>query len=134
MLFKDNQKLTIILISDMLATTTKREIKTTRQIGGRQAYAVRGHRKEYYLIITPHMLVFDGWEIPHKVDTETQQFAGNGLYNFVTKRYGDLKTFLTTKNLNKRFTGWGKIVYQIEQLRGDNAAPVFSPEEIKTLI
>lgn len=133
MLFKDNQKLTLVFISSMLATTVKREIITTRQVDGRQAYKARGKRKEYYLKLDNEMLVFDGWQLPYKLDTDTNQFAGNSCYNFIAQNWGYLKTFIRDKNLNESFDQWMNIDFQYEGLRGDTYIDLFNEEELLQL-
>lgn len=134
MLFKDNQKLTIISVSDFLATTIKREIRITGTVNGRAAYVVRGKRKEYYFDIKPDMLIFDGWSVPVRVDTETSQFKGNGCYNFVVKASPVvLHLYLLTKNLNTSFNGWYSVYYELENLRNDESNRLFTDDDIKQI-
>lgn len=133
MRFKDDQKLTIISISDFLATTIKREIKITRTVNGRAAYVLKGKGKEYYFDIKPDMLVFDGWNIPIRVDTETSQFRGDGNYNFLVKAsIQDLVYFLLT-NLNTAFDRWPMVYYELENLRNEESNQLFKNEYLKLL-
>lgn len=133
MLFKDDQKLTIISISEFLACTQRREIRITRTVNGRAAYQVKGKRKEYYFDINPETLVFDGWSLPLVIDTDTLSFAGNGMYNFLIQAsLQDLITFLTTNNINERFNRWADITYDLYNLRGE-PLPVFTINELKLL-
>lgn len=134
MLFKDNQKITIISISDFMATTIKREIRITGTVNGRAAYVVRGKRKEYYFNLKPDMLVFDGWSLPITVDTDTTQFKGNACYNFIVK-YSPvvLHLYLLTKNLNTSFNAWRTVYYELENLRNEESNRLFTDEQIEQI-
>lgn len=134
MLIRDNQKLTLITVSAFLATTCKQEITTTRQVDGRQAYKLRGKKKEYYLKVDAETLVFDGWALPYKVDTDTSSFEGTGGYNFlVTASPTALKMFIISKNINPLFTNWKQINYDLENLRGRFCKPLFNAIELHDL-
>lgn len=110
--FKDGQKLTIISVSDMLLTTVRREIKLTRTVDNRQAYVVRGKQKEYFLDITPDVLVFEGWGVPLvTLDTDTPIFITNKGYNFVTGSPDALREFIVKHNINEKFNQQHKVMY-----------------------
>lgn len=135
MLIKDNQKLTLITVSEFLATTQKLEITTTRQVDGRQAYKARGKNKEYFLKVDAGTLVFEGWGLPFKVDIETSMFEGNGGYNFlVVEDVTKLKMFIISKNINPFFNHWREINYDLENLRGRFSKPLFKDIELHDLI
>lgn len=110
MLLKDLQKLTLIFISPMLGNTVKREIITTRVIGGRQAYKVHGGRKEYILKLDSKTMVFDGWGIPHSIDGHTPRIFGDKEYRFITNSLQVLKQFVISNQINEHFTGYDSIV------------------------
>jgi hypothetical protein len=105
------QKLTLIWIDSMMALSHRQEIEVrsvqeptrtgyqnekTRQ----GTYRVRGKRKDYYLDLGHDTLVFDGWDIPFKVDSEVgNTFSGNACFNLV----GDpavIREWVETKQLN----------------------------------
>jgi hypothetical protein len=94
-----------------MALTHRQEIEVRSviepiQVGyeGRNArlgtYWVRGKRKEYFLDLKPDTLVFDGWDVPFKADTEgSGRFSGNACFNLV----GDpavIREWVETRQLN----------------------------------
>lgn len=121
MLFKEQQKLTLIIISELMATTVKREIIITRIVGDRVAYRTRTHRKEYFLAVTSDVLVFDGWSLRYAVDVST----ANRMYNFVTEKPRDLGNYIHQHNVNPRFDKWYKIYWQPGIKRGEQLVPLF---------
>ena len=105
------QKLTLVWIDDMMALTHRQEIEVRSvsepiKVGyeGRNTrvgtYRVRGKRKDFFLDLKPDALVFDGWDIPFKADTEDSScFSGNACFNLV----GDpavIREWIETKQLN----------------------------------
>jgi|GEM_PF-3462852 hypothetical protein len=127
--FKVGQKITIFSISEMMANTTKAEIRITRTLsfdnikelqpkpiehyvnGPITAYRVagfkeRGKRKECYLTLRLEDLVFEGWDIPIKRDWDVANpnggsiaFSGNACFNLV----GDpavIRDYVENHNLN----------------------------------
>lgn len=108
--FKNNQKLTIISIGELLGNTIKREVKLTRVVDGRQAYVVKGKRKEYILNNNHTLMIFEGWGIPVTVDTTTT----DGNYNFITNKPSELKKYLVSNNINKYFNRWYIVMYDAE--------------------
>ena len=105
------QKLTLIWIDDMMALTHRQEIEVRSVIEpikvgyeGRNTrvgtYRVRGKRKEFFLDLKPDTLVFDGWEVPFKADTEGSGcISGNACFNLV----GDpavIREWIETRQLN----------------------------------
>ncbi len=116
MLIKDKGKLTIISVSSVLQITVKHEIKLTRVVDGRQAYKVRNRGKEYFLDITPDVLVFDGWSIPFSICGD----VANGKLNFTTDKPGDLRQFIDKKNLNANFCWFENVLYREPGSKIDN--------------
>ena len=120
--FHVGQTLTLITFGG-LAQTTKVEVAITsllekpedllryrsgplesRRIG---LMKIRGKRKELYLDIRDDALVFDGWDLPIKIDSEVPSarggvsfcFSGNACYNLA----GDadlIKDYVENRNLN----------------------------------
>ena len=122
MQFKVGQKLTIIQISNALAHTVKDEITVVSVLPEPQplpsyvngpvtahsygTMKLRGKRKIYRLDIRTEALVFDGWDIPVKIDREVANpmggfsFSGNACFNLG----GDpalLKDWIENKALNR---------------------------------
>ena len=105
------QKLTLVWIDDVMALTHRQEIEVRSVIEpikvgyeGRNTrvgtYRVRGKRKDFFFDLKPDTLVFDGWDVPFKADTEDSScFSGNACFNLV----GDpavIREWLETKQLN----------------------------------
>ena len=105
------QKLTLVWIDDVMALTHRQEIEVRSVIEpikvgyeGRNTrvgtYRVRGKRKDFFLDLKPDTLVFDGWDVPFKADTEGSGcFSGNACFNLV----GDpavIREWIETKQLN----------------------------------
>ena len=123
MIFEINKKYTIIGISEWMATTTKIEIQITRQINNRFVFKAKGKRKEFYLQpLKDNNLVFEGWDLPVRIDSEgdyvlepghvmaSKIFRGNACINLI----GDenvIKDYVENKNLNEIFSSKGEIVY-----------------------
>lgn len=111
MLFKDQQKLTLISVSEILQTTARREITCTRQVEDRQAYKARGKKQEYFLKPEPGVLIFEGWSLPYSTDTDTKHFISNGCINFITDKPADLRQFIKDKNINQQFNRFDLVMY-----------------------
>jgi hypothetical protein len=95
--FVVGQKITIFAISSMMAHTVKSEVTVTKRQApelkygyGEKGYRLgvlkyRGKRKEYYLTLSQECLVFEGWDLPIKIDSEIPSdgisFSGNACFN-----------------------------------------------------
>jgi hypothetical protein len=123
--FTEGQKLTIIAISEMMAHTTRSEIKLVsvlpepERVGYQNAklrvggFVNKGKRKPYYLDLRADTLVFEGWDLPIIVDSElpakpstsgmmVSGFSGNACFNLC----GDpavIRDFVDNRNLNPIF-------------------------------
>lgn len=106
MRFKDGQQLTIISISPVFNRTHIREIKLTRTIDRRQAYKVKGKKKEYFLDLTPEIMVFDGWSLPIVI-SETMQYG----YNFLMEDTNGLRKLIGSRHINDLFNKYHLITY-----------------------
>lgn len=106
---KVGQRLTIISISSMMATTTRQQvtIKTLLPIPKEiprysngpiehiryGTMVLAGKRKQYHLDVRAESFVFDGWEKPFLIDSESPtenwggmtvtKYSGNACFNFV---------------------------------------------------
>ena len=122
MQFKAGQKLTLIQLG-ALAHTVKHEITVVTVLPEPQphadytngpvtrhrhgTYKDRGKRKEYYLTIPAESLVFEGWDLPIKVDSElkrrdgTSGFHGNACFNLGGLSPEEMKDWIENKALNR---------------------------------
>jgi len=123
-------RLTLIEISPWMAMTVKREIEITGELGGKITFKPKGKRKQYYLpVFTESSLVFEGWDLPIKIDSEiekqgvyfmTSTSRGNACLNLV----GPIETirdYVQSKNLNEKFTRFDVVI----QIDGEKEIPVF---------
>jgi hypothetical protein len=113
--FKINAKYTLVTISGM-AITIRNEITIPGldDRGGRHTYRHKGKKKEFYLPKPEDLdkqLVFEGHGLSFTVDSETNRFAGNAHFNFVTDIPEELKTFIEQKCLNPSPANFRKILY-----------------------
>jgi len=123
----NDQKLTIISISEMLGIAVKREIKLTRQIGDRWAYTVRGDKKakEYYLVASDGLLVLPGWGLPLLFPHELSlTFGPKGEFNFITENAAMLRVLLET-NINVKFSQHYRIRIRKVTPTGAKWVPLF---------
>ena len=102
-----NQRLTLILINDM-AMCIRREVEVQEYLDGptrKIKYRKKGDKQRLYTsLIEAGTLVFDGWNLPLRVDTDgSSTFHGNGSYNFVAPAPEEIKSWVQNKNLNDRF-------------------------------
>ena len=86
-------KLTLLTISDFMATTCKSEIQITRNIDGKLVFKQRGKRKEFYLSTDKEMIVFEGWDVV-KVDTDGRSFSGSACFNIVHDSVESLRALI----------------------------------------
>lgn len=107
MLFKPQQKLTLVFINELLQTTTTRSIECTRQVEGRQAYRVHGKRKEYFLKLDDRTLAFEGLHLFAQVDGG----KSNGCINFISDDPAGLRDKITGGNMNPLFGRFDLILY-----------------------
>jgi len=113
-----NPKLTIISISPILGIAVKREIKLTRQVNDQWCYVVKGNAKEYFLTVDDGIMVFPGWGLPLHLDNETSLLGPKERFNFITGYPKNLLEFLSTQQINTKFTGHQNIFYQHPDNRG----------------
>lgn len=121
---KQNQKYTLISISEMLANTTKTEI-TINELREENIFVFtpKNKRTKYILNLDnkklKNTLIFEGWNIPLKLDSEVlidngtatiKRFSGNALINFVGNE-NELRQFIDNNNLNKEIDK-GLIVFE----------------------
>ena len=107
------QRLTIFFIDHMLAWTHRQQIEIRSVCEPSEVTDYAGEtktrlgtfrqprkRKEFYFDLAADVLVFDGWDVPFKPDTEGGgMFSGNACYNLV----GDpavIREWVETKQLN----------------------------------
>jgi len=130
MKYTTGSKLTIFEISPWMAMTVKREIEITGELGGKVTFKPKGKRKQYYLpTFTESSLVFAGWDLPIKIDSEVEKMGtyfmistsrGNACLNLV----GPIETireYVQTKNLNENFTRFDEVIH----IDGEKETPVF---------
>jgi len=123
-------RLTLIEISPWMAMTVKREIEITGELNGKVTFKPKGKRKQYYLpTFTESSLVFEGWDLPIKIDSEiekqgsyfvTTTSRNNACLNLV----GPIETireYIQTKNLNEKFARFDVVI----QIEGEKEIPVF---------
>jgi hypothetical protein len=89
------QRVTLLRIDEALAMTHRYELEvrsltTPEAVGWNKAQTrvavvrQRGRRKDFYLDLKPDEILFDGWELPVKADTEAGGvIAGNACFNLV---------------------------------------------------
>lgn len=96
------------------AATSKTELIITGFDESRRRYTfkMKGKRKEFYLAgDLSEQMIFEGHDLPMKVDTETNKWAGNACFNFVTDTPDELRPFLKSKNINPLFKNWGSVTF-----------------------
>lgn len=99
MIFVEGGKYTIVAINNM-AMSCRREITICGEIDGKVTYKLRGKRTQYFLDVGKGF-VFEGWDLPLKVDTDSKYgiMRGNACFNFVGNP-DTIRTLIDTKNLN----------------------------------
>ena len=105
------QRLTIITIDDALGLTHRieieiRDVQPPQPTGYQNEKTrlgicrMRGKRKDFAFAIARDTLVFEGWDIPFRVDTDGGgMFSGNACYNLV----GDpavIREWIETRQMN----------------------------------
>ena len=108
--FKPKTRLTLISFNG-IAMSVKTEIQVGEDYHETNTFKERGKRKMFKLRIDTSDLVFEGWDLPIKLDTETNICRGNACYNFVTNEPEKLKEFINTKNLNDEFKNHAHILW-----------------------
>jgi len=100
---KTGEKYTMIGISEFMAHTYRRELTIKGKNNDRYIFSEKGKRKQF---LFPEKLkdiaIFEGWDLPFKVDSDTGSFCGNALVNMV----GDekvIKDYFDNKQLNPDF-------------------------------
>ncbi len=103
---KVDQKYTVFKIGGM-AATGRLSIKIKKYVNGRPVFASKGEkamgRKQFFLTVDHETLLFEGWDLPFKANTEYRSFTMNAMMNLV----GDkevIKDYIENKNLNPDFT------------------------------
>jgi hypothetical protein len=121
--FKTDHKYTLIAISGWLAHTVRNEIIIIgfdeRQ--KRHTFRHRRKKKAFYLPIDADIddqLVFEGHELSFVLDTETNRFAGNAAFNFVTDEPDLLRAFIEEKCLNPTPEKFNKILFTFTKRDG----------------
>lgn len=96
---QDGEKITVFSINGM-AITSKIEA-TVKGKGGRLGYfgCLKGKRKMRYLFPKSELIVFKGWNLPIKADSDTNMFCGNACFNFIAESPELLKEFILQNNL-----------------------------------
>ena len=130
MKFTVGTKLTLIEISPWMAMTVKREIEITGELGGKVTFKPKDKRRQYYLpTFTESSLVFEGWDLPIKIDSEVEKMdtyfmtstsRGNACLNLVGP-IEIIREYAQTKNLNEKFTRFDVVI----QIEGEKEIPVF---------
>lgn len=105
------QKLTVFYIDSTLAMTRRtflevRSVSEPIKVPGDGeerirlgTYRVPRRRRESFLDVPPTWLMFDGWNVPFKADTDGPGMsAGNACYNLVGAAV--IRHWIETKNLN----------------------------------
>lgn len=123
---------TVIGISEVLALTTKTEIRVAKiDDAGEPVIALRRKRTLHKFRdgLGRDKLVFEGWDIPLKVDSEQEGsfvMNGNACFNFLGDAEG-IRSFVSEKNLNEYFSRHDAILAHGERVRpgGDSAIPVY---------
>lgn len=107
---KPKTRLTLVTFNG-IAMSVKTEIEVGEDYHETSTFKERGKRKLFKLRIDTSDLVFEGWDLPIKLDTETNICRGNACYNFVTNEPEKLKEFIKTKNLNDEFKKHAHIIW-----------------------
>lgn len=132
LVLKPKQKLTVIGLNG-LAMTSKFEIQIVDQIGERYVIVHRGKRKKYYYRPNSEELIFENWDLPILVDTETNIMRGNACYNFITDDAEKLRQYIESKNINKEFENYAHIIWIHEsEMRNSEAKENLLYPEIRT--
>ncbi len=132
LVLKPKQKLTVIGLNG-LAMTSKFEVQIVDQIGERYVIVHRGKRKKYYYTPNSQELIFENWDLPILVDTETNIMRGNACYNFITDDADKLKQYIEAKNINNEFKNFAHIIWIAEsEMRKSEAKENLLYPEIET--
>jgi hypothetical protein len=107
MLLKPNQRVTLILIND-LGVCIRREVEIQEFLDGptrKIKYRKKGARASYTSILEDSTLIFQGWNLELRVDTDAEgPFLGLRVHNFTGPSDTEIKRYVLSENLNDRFT------------------------------
>lgn len=116
--FEIDGKYTLVAISEGLAHSIRHEIVITGFNDGCDRFTFkengRGKRREFFLPGAEKLdqqLVFEGHFLPFVLDSETDSFCGNAMFNFVTDDPAELRLFIKQYCLNPSPTTFGKCLY-----------------------
>lgn len=112
--WKEGEQYTIVSISSAFAFTTKSEIKVRQlQSDGDPVFVFKGKRKlkAFQSNWRTNTIVFKGWDIALKTDTDQQYgtMRGNACFNFLGKPEF-VKEFIDKNNLNEYFTRYDSVL------------------------
>lgn len=131
-------RLTVLSISDFMATTCKSEVEITRIIEGRIVFKQRGKRKEFYLSTDKELIVFEGWD-KVKIDTDGRSFFGSATFNIVHDTVDSLRTLIEeecicelSEIIKSRIMLMSRNDFAIGNL--DNMQPVFLETETDSAV
>lgn len=108
---KPKGRYTFFLISEMMACTQRLELEV-QELKNIDSYAQythlsqlvfkqKGKRKLLDIYLKSDCLIFEGWDLPFKIDTDTNSFMGNARFNFIADNKEQLIKEIQQKNLNK---------------------------------
>lgn len=109
--------------------TTKEEVVITDYLDGEYKYKKAGNRNHIRLSAKKleKYLVFEGHEIPLKVDTESQpqRCVINFKFNFLSDDPAALKSFLETQCMNPSPAKFADVLYWPADSSGEHGTPLF---------
>ena len=95
------QKITVFMISEMMAITTCHELEVTGEIAGRPTFKQKGKRKQFFLYVEKEQIIFEGWGLPFAPDSDRLHiYSGNACFNFAGAPAEEVKDYLENKTLN----------------------------------
>ncbi|MBT2561328.1 hypothetical protein J7E50_10840 [Pedobacter sp. ISL-68] len=118
--FKTGSRYTIIKISEWLATTEKDEIIISGFLPSRQQYYFKHKRsKKEWLLPKEDLkwLVFEGHNLPLRLDSETNRYMGNACINFVSDNPEELRGYIEKHCINTDRSLFSKIYITPEKDR-----------------
>lgn len=136
-IWKINGQYTVVGISSMLAMTNKMEIKV-RDIDadGNVVFVFKGKRKlKTFMDDTrTKMIVFPGWEIPLKIDSDQEtpkgeymggyMTCGNACYNFMGTP-DEVRHYIDKNNLNEYFNRHDAVLAHGKKVISGSGVPVY---------
>lgn len=135
------EKYTLIFVGEMSALTVKLEVTFESQ-EQRERYVnsglhtmlwfkVRGKRKIQGVLMNKAFLVFKGWDLPLRVDTDGSSFRGNACLNFVGN-IDEIRAFIDAHNLNEN-ANKGVILCVPESIHATERERAVYPEIARTI-